>query len=95
MKVAVPHAIERDYVLEPRVLVATLKEPVAFKEMGDGVRDVMVDIVFLLAVCGSNDQLTILQKIVGLFSESDAMAELKQASTTSELYKVLTHYLAN
>lgn len=36
MKVAVPHAIERDYVLEPRVLVATLKEPVAFKEMGDG-----------------------------------------------------------
>ena len=95
MKVAVPHAIERDYVLEPRVLVATLKEPVAFKEMGDGVRDVMVDIVFLLAVCGSNDQLTILQKIVGLFSESDAMAELKQASTTSELYKVLKHYLAN
>ena len=75
MKVAVPHAIERDYVLEPRVLVATLKEPVA--------------------VCGSNDQLTILQKIVGLFSESDAMAELKQASTTSELYKVLTHYLSN
>ena len=88
MKVAVPHAIERDYVLEPRVLVATLKEPVAFKEMGDGVRDV-------LAVCGSNDQLTILQKIVGLFSESDAMAELKQASTTSELYKVLTHCLSN
>ena len=95
MKVAVPHAIERDYVLEPRVLVATLKEPVAFKEMGDGVRDVMVNIVFLLAVCGSNDQLTILQKIVGLFSENNAMAELKQAATTSELYQILTHYLSD
>ena len=51
MKVAVPHAIERDYVLEPRVLVATLKEPVAFKEMGDGVRAVSYTHLPLIVIC--------------------------------------------
>lgn len=95
MKVAVPHAIERDYVLEPRVLVATLKKPVAFKEMGDGERDVMVDIVFLLAVCGSNEQLTILQKIVGIFSDIDAMSDIKQAGNQTTLYQVLKKHLSD
>ncbi|MDO4313238.1 MAG: PTS sugar transporter subunit IIA [Eubacteriales bacterium] len=95
MKVAVPHAIERDYVLEPRVLVATLKNPVAFKEMGDGERDVMVDIVFLLAVCGSNDQLTILQKIVGLFSDTDALSEIRQAENRTSLYQILKKHLSD
>ena len=95
MKVAVPHAMERDYVLEPRVLVAVLDQPVAFKEMGDGVRDVMVNIVFLLAVCGSNDQLTILQKIVGMFSDADIMADLKQAADKTALYQILKKHLSD
>ncbi len=95
MKVAVPHSMERDYVLEPRVLVATLKKPVAFKEMGDGVRDVMVDIVFLLAVCGSNDQLTILQKIVGIFSDTAIMTELKYAENKTVLYQILKKHLSD
>lgn len=95
MKVAVPHAMERDYVLEPRVLVAVMKKPVAFKEMGDGERDVMVDIVFLLAVCGSNDQLTILQKIVGMFSDTDIMAELRQAENKTILHQILKKYLSD
>lgn len=95
MKVAVPHAMERDYVLDPRVLVAVLDEPVAFKEMGDGVRDVMVNIVFLLAVCGSNDQLTILQKIVGMFSDTDIMADIKQAETKTALHQILKKHLSD
>ena len=35
MKVAVPHAMERDQVNTPVIIVATLKRPVNFKEMGD------------------------------------------------------------
>lgn len=95
MKVAVPHAIERDYVLEPHVLVAVLDEPVAFKEMGDGIRDVMVNIVFLLAVCGSNDQLTILQKIVGMFSDAAVMADIKKAADRTALHQILKKHLSD
>ena len=95
MKVAVPHAMEREFVLEPRVLVAVLDEPVAFKEMGDGVRDVMVNIVFLLAVCGSSHQLAILQKIVGMFSDTDIMTDIKQAADKTALYQILKKHLSD
>ena len=73
MKVAVPHAMERDQVNTPVIIVATLKRPVNFKEMGDGEQDVPVDVVFMLAVCGDKAQLTILQSVVGMFSDAGAM----------------------
>ena len=95
LKIAVPHSMDRDQVVSPVIIVATLKHPVNFKEMGDGVRDVPVDIVFMLAVCGSKDQLTILQKIVGLFSDVPAMTALKRADSRSELIAALKEHLAD
>ena len=81
--------------LQTRGCVAVLDEPVAFKEMGDGIRDVMVNIVFLLAVCGSNDQLTILQKIVGMFSDADIMADIKGAADRTALHQILKKHLSD
>ena len=49
----------------------------------------------LLAVCGSNDQLTILQKIVGMFSDADIMADLKQAADKTALYQILKKHLSD
>lgn len=94
LKVAVPHAMDRGLVNSPVIVVATLKTPVPFKEMGEGVRDVMVDVVFMLAVCGSKDQLTILQKIVGMFSDREAMSAVKAARDSAELIRVLKEHLA-
>ena len=94
LKVAVPHAMERDLVVRPVIVVATLKHPVNFKEMGEGVKDVPVDVVFLLAVCGSKDQLTILQKIVGMFSDASAMTDVKNAASRQDLITAIKAHLA-
>lgn len=95
LKVAVPHAMERVHVVKPVIVVATLKTPVSFKEMGDGVNDVPVDIVFMLAVNGDKDQLTILQKIVGMFSDSSAMQSLKDACGRVELARAVKESMAS
>lgn len=95
LKVAVPHAMERIHVVKPVIVVATLKTPVPFKEMGDGVNDVPVDIVFMLAVNGDKDQLTILQKIVGMFSDSSAMQSLKDARGRVELARAVKESMAS
>lgn len=94
MKIAVPHSIKRDQVITPVIIIATLKNPIAFKEMGDGERDVMVDIVFMLAVCGSNEHLTFLQKIVSMFSDTEAMSDIKQTTTSKALIEVLKKHLS-
>ena len=85
LKVAVPHAIDRSLIIKPVILLAKLKHPVVFKEMGEGVKDIAVDIVFLLAVNGPRDQLCILQKVVGMFSNVNAMQAIKEAHTKKDL----------
>lgn len=94
LKVAVPHSMDRDLVNRSVIVVATLKHPVNFKEMGEGINDVPVDVVFMLAVCGSKDQLTILQKIVGMFSDPNAMTDVKNASSRCELIAAIKEHLA-
>jgi PTS system galactitol-specific IIA component len=85
LKVAVPHAMDRSHVIKSVIVLAKLKHPVLFKEMGEGVNDVPVDVVFMLAVNGSKKQLAILQKVVGLFSNGKAMQAVKDAKTEQEL----------
>ncbi|MEL7609091.1 MAG: PTS sugar transporter subunit IIA [Bacillota bacterium] len=94
LRVAIPHATDRDQVIRSVIVVAMLKEPVLFKEMGDGVREIPVDAVFMLAVCGSKEQLTVLQKIVGMFSDREVMTAVKNVGNKAELIGVLKENLA-
>ncbi len=92
LKVALPHPIEKSSILKPAILIAKLAKQVAFKEMGDGVRDVMVDMVFLLAVKGAQEQLGVLQSIVGMFSSQKAIEALKNANTEEEILNAIKDY---
>ena len=60
VKVALPHT-DTEHVIKPAILISTLKEPVVFKEMGNGVNDIDVGIVFLLAVKNPAYQVKLLQ----------------------------------
>lgn len=94
MKVAVPHAMERSHVVRPVIVVATLKKPIAFKEMGEGISDVPVDAVFMLAVNGDKEQLTVLQKLVSMFSDCQAMQRLKDAADPAGMVAAVKENLA-
>ncbi|HWQ74552.1 MAG TPA: PTS sugar transporter subunit IIA [Syntrophomonas sp.] len=93
MKVALPHSTDRSHVQKPGIFIAQLAKPVAFKEMGEGERDVMAEMVFMLAVKGDLEQLTVLQNIVGMFTKPEALTALKHAKTSSDIINAVKTHL--
>lgn len=94
LKVAIPHPMERDSVLKSAIIVTKLKKPVNFMLMGSDDELIPVDIVFTLAINGTEHQLTILQKLVGLFSIPESMSKINKATTSQEMFKTLIRLLA-
>ena len=94
MKVAIPHPIERDTVEKSAIIVTKLKNPVDFILMGSDNETVPVNITFTLAVNGAEHKLTILQKLVGMFSEKESMEKIKASSTPKEIITALIELLS-
>jgi PTS system galactitol-specific IIA component len=89
MKVAVPHAMVQDHVKSAAIVIARLAHPIDFKEMGDGVNDVPVDMVFMLVAKGDKDHLAVLQRLICVFAIPDFMTQLKATRTPEELIELL------
>ena len=77
--VAIPHC-DPDKVIEPQIGFMRLKEPVTFHQMGDNA-EIQVKVLFMLAVKKSDDQLTMLQKLMALFQNEEAMTAVQNVST--------------
>ncbi len=92
VKVALPHT-KPEHVLKACILVANLKNPVAFKEMGSGINDINAEMVFLLAVADPNSQIVVLQKMMEIFSKEGSLKKLKQSSNAEDLLNVLREEL--
>jgi len=88
VRVALPHTYAI-HVLMPNILIANLKRPVAFKEMGNGVRDVMAELVFVVALTDPKEEVQLLQKLMGLFAKEDVLLELKASSSAETTLKIL------
>ena len=94
LKVAIPHPMERDTVEKSAIIVSRLKQPVNFTLMGSDNETVPVNIIFTLAVNGAAHQLTILQKLVGMFSEKESMERIKASTTPKEIMNTLIELLS-
>lgn len=94
LKVAIPHPMERDTVITSAIIVTKFKHPVDFILMGSDNDTVAVNIMFTLAVNGAEHQLTILQKLVGMFSDSDSMQKIKDAATSRDMIHTLVELLS-
>ena len=93
VKVAIPHT-DPIHVKKPAILVALLKKPISFKEMGNGVNDVDAKLIFMLAVKDPNSQVETLSKLMSIFSDKDKLLSIYNSTTTKEvmdrLYKILS-----
>lgn len=86
--VAIPHC-DADKVLEPQVGFMRLDHPVTFHQMGDNT-EIQVEFIIMLALKKSEDQLTMLQKLMELFQNQAAMDRLKDARDADDVVAVLT-----
>ncbi|MBP1948393.1 PTS sugar transporter subunit IIA [Virgibacillus litoralis] len=95
--VAIPHA-DSDKVNEPQIAFASLKKPVKFSVMGNSDEKIDVRVIFMLALKDPDDQLEMLQKLIGLFQDQETvtkLANIKSTDTLNELIGDRTHQSLN
>lgn len=88
MGVAIPHT-DPEHVIRPMISVAVLENPVDFIMMGSENTIVNVEIVLMLAISDPAKQLSLLERLMGVFQNDAAMSQLKYATSAKELVEVL------
>jgi PTS system galactitol-specific IIA component len=77
--VAIPHT-DSVHVKSPAVCVLKLKSPVSFALMEDDARSVNVDFIFNMALQSNDDQLGMLNKIIGTVQDMELLKNAKDMS---------------
>lgn len=86
--VAIPHA-EAEHVNYTALAVATCSPPVPFGNMADPEEKLPVELVIMIAVADSSQQVTMLQHLADAFGESETLLALKEAETPAEIVQLL------
>ncbi|MFS0673966.1 PTS sugar transporter subunit IIA [Ornithinibacillus sp. 179-J 7C1 HS] len=82
--VALPHT-DPEHVNEEAICIGILKEPVPFRHMGMGNQEVNVQLVFMLALKKPENQLEVLQTVIGLIQNKDFLKALTNSDLKSEV----------
>lgn len=86
--VAVPHA-DPDCVLKPCIAIARLERPVEFDEMGNETQTVPVKYIFNLVLQRMEQQLELLQTVIGVFSDKELMKRLEEETSPDKIAELL------
>ncbi|MFD3155382.1 PTS sugar transporter subunit IIA [Haloimpatiens sp. FM7330] len=70
--VAIPHA-DAEYINKSALAIATLKEPVIFKNMEDKNKEVKINFICMIALNERNHQATFLSDLIGTMSNEEKM----------------------
>ena len=79
---AIPHTVSV-HVISPAVCVLRLKKPVAFSLMEDDSRQAEAEFVFNMALKSNDDQLGMLNKIIGTVQDEKLLKDAKTMSCSS------------
>jgi PTS system galactitol-specific IIA component len=85
---AIPHT-DVVHVIKPGLALATLSEPVVFKNMINPDEDVPCRLVFVMALDQPKAQVEMLQEIAGLLQNEALVAQLVAAETYEDVKKAL------
>lgn len=89
VKVALPHT-DTVHVLKSGILFMNLKQPVLFKEMGNGKNDVPVELVFVITVAHVEDEVEVLQKMMKMLVNEAVLKRLKNCQDQKKMSENLT-----
>ncbi|AEF16986.1 putative PTS IIA-like nitrogen-regulatory protein PtsN [Thermoanaerobacterium xylanolyticum LX-11] len=86
--VAIPHT-DPEHVNKPAIAVATLLNPVTFKNMANPVEDVKVSIVFMMALNEAHSQVEMLQQMVQLIQNDSVLEKIINAKGGGEIIDIV------
>jgi PTS system galactitol-specific IIA component len=92
--IAFPHA-DAEGVLQSALAVATLKNPVKFRNMADPDEELEVRIVFLLANRDPEEQVQALRRLALVFGQADKLVELRSLASPASAANWLERELLN
>ena len=96
LRTAIPVALchtDAQFVSQSALAVGVLQQPVAFREMGSPEDEVMVEIVFLLAIDDSDEQVPTLQRFALLLKDRAALEIIRDASDSAGVAEYLKGWL--
>lgn len=86
--IAVPHTFA-EHVNRPGIGVCVLSEPVAFQQMGSPEITLHPKVLFMLAITDPKDQIKLLQKILGMIQDDEALKTIVNAKSEDEIYEFI------
>ena len=92
INVAIPHA-DVCHVNTAAICTAILKEPVAFRAMDEPDADVPVSVVIMLALTEAHGHIEMLQKIVKLIQNQQALQEMVETDDLGRVNQIISEYL--
>lgn len=86
--VAIPHT-DIEHVDKAAISFCKLKSPVDFVVMGDENSTVSVDIIFMLALKEAHSQIEMLQELMGILQDEEALSFLRTETDKARLCRFL------
>lgn len=93
VSVAIPHT-DPEHVKHQTLSLGILKEPVDFGIMGEATAQTPVKLVFMLAMAEQDTQLSLLQKLMGIFQNPEILSSLAEEENRSHIKRILVDQLA-
>lgn len=88
ISVAIPHT-DSEHVLHEGFLVGIVDNPVTFEVMASPGQEVEVEIVFMLAIKEPENQLVMLQKLIGLCQNEASLKLIKEGTDIVRINQLL------
>lgn len=91
--VAIPHT-DSKHVNKAAISIGILKNPVKFNMMGYSEGHVDVELIFMLAIKDPKEQLQVLENLINLIQNYDALIHIRKSKNQSEIVKLIGEEIA-
>lgn len=93
VSVAIPH-VDPEHIAKPYIAIVVPKKPITFQGMA-GMPDVNAELIFNLGLLKhAEDQVAVLQALMNIFMNADAVAEIKAQTTQQGMVDTVTKWVA-
>ena len=92
INIAIPHA-DTEHVEKAAICVGVLEEPIIFRAMDDPDKELEIRLIIMLALKEAHGHIEMLQKVVELIKDQEALNKVIESSDSSIIYQIVSEKL--
>jgi len=86
--IAIPHT-DGIHIIKPQIGFMSLEKPIIFKDMVDDSQEIEVSAIFMLGLLKSEQQIDMLQKLIGLFQDEILLKQVITCKNIDEFKEIM------